>query len=59
MDTLRAGSGWTDDEADIRALAQWISEHIAANVDRVEVLPFHQMAKQKLVKRSGGTAAMN
>ena len=39
--------GWTDDEADIRALAQWISEHIAANVDRVEVLPFHQMAKQK------------
>lgn len=39
--------GWTDKEADIRALAHWIAEHIASHVDRVEVLPFHQMAKQK------------
>ncbi len=39
--------GWTDDAADIRALAQWIAEHIASHVDRVEVLPFHQMAQNK------------
>jgi len=39
--------GWTDDVADIRALAQWIAEHIASHVDRVEVLPFHQMAQNK------------
>ena len=52
--------GWTTDEADLRRLSEFIA--LLKTVDRVEVLPYHAMARHKyedlhLPYRLGGTPA--